>query len=501
MNENYVVEMLGISKAFSGVTVLNGVDLRLRKGSVHALVGENGAGKSTLMKILTGMYADYGGKIVLEGKEVRFGSERDALQTGIAIVAQELTPITELTIAENIFLGREPQSRLKGVISYRRLFDQTKELMSALGLGYDPRTKMKELSVAETQMVEIIKAISRQSKIIVMDEPTSALTNTETEYLFRQIDALKEQGIAIVFISHKFDEIFRICDTVTVLRDGKFIGTHAIGELTEDKIVAMMVGREITDIYPPLGEPDEPVAFEVRSLTRRGEYEDVSFRVRQGEIVGIAGIMGAGRTEVARSIFGLDRPDAGSLILMGREVTIRNPEQAIRLGIAMASEDRKNLGFVGVRSIKDNIALPNMDIFSRWAFILKNKLNDQAKAISGSLAVKASSLDMPVSQLSGGNQQKVVLAKWLVRQIKLLILDEPTRGIDIGAKAEIYKLMRDLARQGIPILMISSELPEVIGMSHRVLVMAEGRIQGELQRGEATQESIMKLIVNAKKEA
>ncbi|MFC5701878.1 sugar ABC transporter ATP-binding protein [Cohnella faecalis] len=501
MNENYAVEMIDISKAFSGVTVLNGVDLRLKKGSVHALVGENGAGKSTLMKILTGMYSDYGGTIVLEGTEVRFGSEREALQAGIAIVAQELTPIAELTIAENIFLGREPQTRVKGVISYRRLFDQTKELMTKLGLSYDPRTKMKELSVAETQMVEIIKAISRNSKIIVMDEPTSALTNAETEYLFRQIDALKAQGIAIVFISHKFDEIFRVCDTVTVLRDGKFIGTHPIGELTQDKIVAMMVGREITDIYPPLEEPGASIAFEVSNLTRKGEFEDVSFRVRQGEIVGISGIMGAGRTEVARTIFGLDRPDSGNFNLMGQTVTIRSPEQAIRLGIAMASEDRKNLGFVGVRSIKDNIALPNMDIFSRWAFILRNKLNGRASEISGSLAVKATSLDMPVSQLSGGNQQKVVLAKWLVRDIKLLILDEPTRGIDVGAKAEIYKLMRDLARQGIPIIMISSELPEVIGMSHRVLVMAEGRIQGELSRGEAMQENIMKLIVNAKKDA
>jgi len=495
-----LIRMENISKAFSGVTVLENVTLSLKKGTVHALVGENGAGKSTLMKILTGMYDDYGGTIYLEGKEVRFKNEKEALQAGISIVAQELTPIPDLTIAENIFLGREPGKILSGLIDKKKLFARTSELMSKLGLAFDPRTKMKALSVAETQMIEIIKAISRDSKLIIMDEPTSALTDAETAYLFRQIESLKASGIAIVFISHKFDEIFRICDEVTVLRDGKFIATKPIGELTEEEIVAMMVGRQIADVYPPLSPPSGDRVFEVKGLSRRGVLSDISFHVGRGEIVGIAGMMGAGRTEVVRAIFGLDPKDEGEILLDGKPVRIRNPREAIEHGIVMVTEDRKNLGIVPIRSILDNIALPNMDFYARWGVIRKDKLTKDAADICRSLAVKAHSLDMPVEQLSGGNQQKVVLAKWLLRDIKLLILDEPTRGIDIGAKHEIYKLMRDLAQSGIPILMISSELPEVIGMAHRILVMAEGRIQAELARGEATQEKIMESIVGAKAE-
>ncbi|WP_276353760.1 sugar ABC transporter ATP-binding protein [Cohnella caldifontis] len=499
-SRDILLAMEGITKSFSGVKVLDGVSLQLKKGSVHALVGENGAGKSTLMKILTGMYDDYQGTITLEGKPIRFPDERAALNAGISIVAQELTPIPDLTIAENIFIGREPTTRFKGIISRKKLYEQTRELINKLGLAYDPHTKMRELSVAETQMVEIIKAISRDSRLIVMDEPTSALTEAETHYLFGQIEQLRDQGIAIVFISHKFDEIFRICDEVTVLRDGKFIGSQPIGELDQDKIVTMMVGRQISDIYPPLLPPGDPVVFEANGLTRAGEFKDVSFRIRKGEIVGVSGIMGAGRTEVARAIFGLDRLDAGEIKLAGEKLKIRTPRDAIRKGIAMVSEDRKQLGLVLVRSIKDNIALPNMDRFARGWVIKRGKLREEAKQISAKLSVKASSLDIEAGNLSGGNQQKVVLAKWLVRSLKLLILDEPTRGIDVGAKTEIYRLIRDLASEGLPILMISSELPEVIGMSHRVLVMAEGRIQGELPREQATQENIMQLIVAAAKE-
>ncbi|XID92604.1 sugar ABC transporter ATP-binding protein [Paenibacillaceae bacterium WGS1546] len=497
-SEDELIFMENISKAFSGVTVLEGVTLSLKRGSVHALVGENGAGKSTLMKILTGMYADYGGTIYWEGKEIRFANEKEALSAGISIVAQELTPVPELTIAENIFLGREPAGRLPGMVDRKKLFSQTAELMKRLGLDYDPRTKMKMLSVAETQMVEIIKAISRDSKLIVMDEPTSALTDSETHYLFEQIEALRAEGIAIVFISHKFDEIFRICDEVSVLRDGKFIATKPIGELTEEEIVAMMVGRSIADIYPPLAPPSGNVAFEAKGISRKGVLSDISFCVNGGEILGIAGMMGAGRTEVVRTIFGLDSIDAGEFYLGKRPIAVRSAGQAIGHGIVMVTEDRKNLGIVPVRPIIDNIALPNMDLYSRWGILSRQKLRSEAESMCRSLAVKAHSLDMEVGQLSGGNQQKVVLAKWLLRDIKLLILDEPTRGIDIGAKHEIYKLMRDLAKQGIPIIMISSELPEVLGMCHRVLVMAEGRIQGELSRQEASQEKIMEMIVGAK---
>ncbi|WP_052339811.1 sugar ABC transporter ATP-binding protein [Gorillibacterium massiliense] len=494
-----LLTMEGICKSFSGVKVLEDVSLRLRKGSVHALVGENGAGKSTLMKILTGMYDDYEGTITLDGKAVRFPDERAALNAGISIVAQELTPIPDLTIAENIFIGREP-TRFKGIISYKKLYEMTRKLMNTLGLDYDPRTKMWELSVAETQMVEIIKAISRDSRLIVMDEPTSALTDAETRYLFGQIEQLRAKDISIIFISHKFDEIFRICDEVTVLRDGKFIGSQPIENLDQDKIVTMMVGREISDIYPTLSPSGDTVAFEVSNLGRSDKFKNVSFQVKKGEIVGISGIMGAGRTEVARAIFGLDRLDVGEIMLDGEKLVIRSPKDAIKKGIAMASEDRKNLGLVLVKSIKDNISLPNMDIFSRRWVIKSKKLQNEAKAISAKLSIKAPSLDTDAGNLSGGNQQKVVLAKWLVRSLKLLILDEPTRGIDVGAKTEIYRLMRDLAKEGLPILMISSELPEVIGMSHRVLVMAEGRIQGELSREQATQENIMQLIVAAGKE-
>jgi inositol transport system ATP-binding protein len=495
LHNEYVVVMDHISKSFSGVKVLEQVNLKLKRGSVHALVGENGAGKSTLMKILTGMYSDYEGKILLEGREVRFGDERAALNAGISIVAQELTPIPELTIAENIFIGREPVTRFKGVISKKKLFAQTAELIAALGLKYDPKTKMRELSVAETQMVEIVKAISRDSKLIIMDEPTSALTDAETQYLFDQVKLLKARGIAFVFISHKFDEVFRICDEVTVLRDGKFIGSHPIEDLDQEKIVTMMVGRKIADIYPKLEPAADRIAFEVKNLTRHGVFDDVSFHVNQGEILGIAGIMGAGRTEVARAIFGLDPIDQGEIFLHGQKLDVRNPKKAISQGIAMVSEDRKSLGIVAAQSIKDNIALPNMDIFSKWSLVQNKKLHDEATAMCASLAVKANSLNMLVGNLSGGNQQKVVLAKWLVRDLKLLILDEPTRGIDVGAKYEIYRLIYDLAKRGIPIIMISSELPEVLGMSHRIMVMADGKIKGELSREQATQENMMQMMV------
>ena len=494
MDAEYLLEMNNITKNFPGVRALSNVVFKLKRNTVHALVGENGAGKSTLMKILSGTYSDFEGDILLEGKNVHFKNERAALDAGIAIVSQELTPIPDLTIAQNIFIGREPET-IKGFIANKKTIEMSRELLTMLGLHFDPRTKMRGLSVAEKQMVEIIKAISRNAKIIIMDEPSSALTNSETKYLFEQIRKLKSQGISIIYISHKLEEVFEVCDEVTVLRDGRLIGGDKISNLQTSQVITMMVGRVMTDMYPPVKESISDVCLEVRNLTCHGEYSDISFSVGKGEILGIAGMMGAGRSEVARAVFGLDKPDTGEIRLNGKRIRIRSTGDAIKNGIAMISEDRATFGFVGVRSIKDNIMLSNTDTYAPGLFIKKKKINKDSGEICKKLAVKAPDTNTLLLNLSGGNQQKVVLAKWVIRNIKVLIMDEPTRGIDVGAKFEIYKIMTELAQQGISIIMISSELPEIIGMSHRVLVMAEGRILKELKRSELTQERIMQTIV------
>jgi ABC-type sugar transport system ATPase subunit len=492
---DFFLEIEHITKTFPGVRALDDVSLRIRRGSVHALVGENGAGKSTLMKILTGMYLDYKGRILIEGKERRFMGERDALDAGISIVAQELTPIPELNIAENIFLGREPDGAIRGIIDRRRLFERTSELLSLLSLSYDPRTKMSSLSMAETQMVEIIKAISRDAKLIAMDEPTSALTEAETRYLFERIEELQSRGISIIFISHKLSEVYKVCDTISVMRDGHLIGSAPSSALQEKDVIRMMVGRELSELYPELPEPGKGTVFEAIGLGRKGVFNGISFDVKEGEILGLAGIMGAGRTEIVRAIFGLDRLDAGEMRLDGKVLRVRSPRDAIRRGIVMVSEDRKNLGLVSVMSILDNIALPNGDRYAPNFIMSRKRLKAESSSICARLNVKAASLSSSVDGLSGGNQQKIVLAKWLVRDIRLLIVDEPTRGIDVGAKAEIYRIMSELVRSGIAIIMISSELPEVIGMSHRVLVIAGGEVCGEMPQGKADAEAIMQLIV------
>ena len=449
------------------------------------------------MKILTGMYLDYKGKILIEGKERKFTSERDALDAGISIVAQELSPIPELSIAENIFLGREPERAIKGLIDWRRLYEKTSELLSLLSLSYDPHTKMSSLSVAETQMVEIIKAISRNAKLIAMDEPTSALTEAETRYLFERIDELKSRGISIIFISHKLREVYKVSDTISVMRDGRLIGSAPSSDLEEKDVIKMMVGREISELYPELPDPGKKTVFEAIGLERKGAFKGISFDVKEGEILGLAGIMGAGRTEIVRAIFGLDHLDAGEMRLDGKALKVRSPRDAIRRGIVMASEDRKNLGLVGVMPILDNIALPNGDRYAPNFIMSRKRLKAESASICARLSVKAPSLSSSVEGLSGGNQQKIVLAKWLVRDIRLLIVDEPTRGIDVGAKAEIYRIMSELARSGIAIVMISSELPEVIGMSHRVLVIAGGEARGEMPKEKASAEAIMQLIVSS----
>ena len=501
MPENdVIVELKNIRKEFPGVVALDRVSLTLRTGRVHALVGENGAGKSTLMKILSGSYVSYDGEVLIGGEIVRFRSEHDALQKGIAIVPQELNPIPEMSIAENIFLGREPMKR-RGIVDRKARLEKARECLQALGLDYNPAMKMWQLSVAQRQMVEIIKATSRNSRVIILDEPTSALTAVETRYLFDQIASLKARGIAIVFISHKLDEVFQISDDVTVLRDGEMISTGLIGDVDQDQLIARMVGREVRDIYPPLQAPEGGELIRVEHLSAKGAFEDVSFEVRKGEILGFAGMMGAGRSEIARAIFGLDPLDGGDILMDGKPARIRSTQDAIRRGIAMVTEDRAVYGFVGVRSVKDNIILPNLDLFSRRGVLDFKSIKEKVGDICRKLSVKAASIETLVGTLSGGNQQKVVLSKWLVRNVKFLILDEPTRGIDVGAKQEIYRLIAKLAAEGMGILIIASEMPEVLAMSHRVKVVAGGRIIGELTRGEATQDKVMKMIVEGAKTA
>lgn len=495
MEGKVIVELKNIRKEFPGVVALDQVNMTIREGCVHALVGENGAGKSTLMKILSGTYQNYGGQVLIDGKEVHMKSQKDAFAYGISIVAQELNFVPEMTIAENLYLGRCPK---KGIfLDKKKRQEDSQKLLDMMGLDYDPQEQMKNLSVAQRQMVEIIKALSRSAKVIIMDEPTSALTNQEADILFGKIRELKRKGIAFVFISHRLEEVFQVCDEYTVLRDGKWIASGLIGEITQDKMISMMVGRAIEDIYPKLQSCKSNVVFSAKNLSG-GVFHDVSFDIHAGEIFGFAGMMGAGRSEIARAIFGMDPLTGGSIEIDGKEKKFHSINDAIHGGVAMITEDRGTYGFVSVRPIADNIALPNLDQFSRHGVLNHKEIRGKSEDIFRKLAIRAPGIDTNVGNLSGGNQQKVVLAKWLVRNVRLLIMDEPTRGIDVGAKQEIYNLMVSLAKTGIAILLISSDMPEVLSMSHRVAVVADGKITGILSHDEATQDKVMKMIVEAK---
>ena len=496
VEDRVIVELKDIRKEFPGVLALDRVNMKIRAGRVHALVGENGAGKSTLMKILSGTYQNYDGAILLDGREIRQKSEKDAFGNGISIVAQELNYVAELTIAENLYLGREPK-RGRIFVDHRQRQKDSQAMLDLMGLDYSPQTKMGSLSVAQCQMVEIVKALSRNARVIIMDEPTSALTNQEAEILFAKIRELKEKGIAFVFISHRLEEVFEICDEYTVLRDGKWIASGQIGEITKNEMISMMVGRPIDDIYPSLPPAGDEVVFRAESL-RGGVFHDVSFEIRRGEIFGFAGMMGAGRSEIARAVFGMDPLQGGSLQIDGKDVSFGSIHDAMNGGVAMITENRAVYGFVGVRSIKDNVALANLDRFAKRGILDHGMIRDGTQSIFDRLRIKAPGIDTNVGTLSGGNQQKVVLAKWLVRNVRLLIMDEPTRGIDVGAKQEIYNLMVELARGGMAILLISSDMPEVLSMSHRVAVVANGTIAGVLNHGEASQDTVMKMIVEAK---
>lgn len=489
MSEEYVLQMKNISKNFPGVKALDNVSLNLKKQSVHTLVGENGAGKSTLMKILSGMYRPDQGEILINGQQVTISNPRESINLGVSMIYQELNPIPEMTIEENLFMGREYANG--PVLDKRRMRKEAKGMLQNLGLHLDPGTKMQELSVAQMQLVEIVKAIFYNSQIVVMDEPTSAITEKEVDNLFQVIDRLIADGKSIIYITHKMDEIFKICDTVTVLRDGALIGSKPLEELDKQKIISMMVGRELDAIFPKVEAKIGDVALEVKNLTRKGEFKNISFDVKKGEILGVAGLMGAGRSEVMETIFGFRKANGGEVFVHGKKVNIKTPKDAIKNKIAFVTEDRKRLGLNLMASVKDNIALANLDKYSSGSVVNGKKVRDAVDTQIKSLSIKTPSRDQIVDNLSGGNQQKVVLGKWLLSEPDILILDEPTRGIDVGAKAEIHKLMGVMAQAGKAIIMISSELPEIIGMSDRVIVLHEGEITGELSREELDQEKIL----------
>ncbi|WP_261305426.1 sugar ABC transporter ATP-binding protein [Paenibacillus andongensis] len=486
-----LLEMKGISKSFPGVKVLEQVDFTLHRGEVHALMGENGAGKSTLMKILGGIHTKDSGSITVNGNVYDIASPSMAQDLGIVIIHQELNMVPHLTVMENIFLGREFTYGKSKLINWRRMRQESHRYLSQLGLNIDPGTLVNELSVGQQQMVEIAKALSMKAEILVLDEPTAALTDREIEALFLVIASLKEKGVGMIYISHRMEEIFRICDQVTVMRDGHYIGTEYIANTTMDHLVKMMVGREIKDRFPKVKVTLGEEKLTVSGLTQKGKLHDISLSVRAGEIVGIAGLMGAGRTELAKALFGVTPIDRGTISINGKPVSIHKPIDAIHAGIGLITEDRKDEGLLLPLSVNDNLALPNLKLLSSFGFMNRSKERELSDSMIKKLLIKTPNSEQKVGSLSGGNQQKVVIGKWLATSPQVLILDEPTRGVDIGAKKEIYDLMNELVSQGVAILMISSELPEVLGMSDRILVMHEGKISGEFTQEEASQEKIM----------
>lgn len=490
----YVLDLKNIYKSFPGVKVLEDVTLQVRPGEVHALMGENGAGKSTLMKILMGIYKADQGSIFLEGKETVIHGPKDAMSKGISMIHQELNTVLDMEVAENVFVGRELLKKgfekLK-IVDIARMREETGKYFREMNIDIDPRAKMRTLSVAEMQLVEIVKAISLNSRIIVMDEPTSAITEKEATVLFAQIERLKKQGVAIIYISHKMDEIFRISDTITVLRDGQWIGTKPAKELDNDMLIKMMVGRELTDIYPKDPVEIGDVILEVKNLSRGKKVRDASFSLRKGEVLGIAGLVGAGRSELVETIFGLYPKTGGQIFLHGKEVHIKSAADAIKNKMALITEDRKQTGLNLIVSVKENIASVSIGKLSNHGIVNDKKINEVSEKYIKELKIKTPDGNAIVGNLSGGNQQKVVLAKWLLDEPDIIIFDEPTRGIDIGAKRDIYLLINNLAKEGKAVIVISSEMAEVMGICDRILVMAEGRINGEVQREEFSQEVIM----------
>ena len=486
-----ILTMKGIDKSFPGVHALDHVDLEVRKGEVHALMGENGAGKSTLMKVLTGIYTKDEGTITYEGKEVEFSNPRAAQDAGIVIVHQELNMLGHLTVAQNIFIGREIMNGK--LIDDKKMNEEAAKLFDQLGIDIDPKETMSRLTVGKQQMCEIAKAISHEAKVIIFDEPSAALTEAEIEELFKIIRDLRDKQMGIVYISHRMDEIKVITDRVTVMRDGGYVGTLITKDSTKDDIINMMVGRVIYE--DPKTESavakDAPVVLKVEHLNAGRMVRDVSFELRKGEILGFSGLMGAGRTETARALFGADPKESGDIYVNGQKVDIKTPQDAVKCGIGYLSEDRKRYGIVVDKTVAENSTMASLESFMKGMFIDKKKENQVAQQYVETLKTKTPGVDQLVVNLSGGNQQKVVIAKWLVRNCDILIFDEPTRGIDVGAKSEIYQLMNELVAEGKSIIMISSEMTEILRMSDRIVVMCEGRKTGELDIAEATQERIM----------
>jgi len=494
-----ILAMNHISKSFPGVKALDDVSFHVRRGTVHALMGENGAGKSTLMKCLFGIYSLDEGEILFEGKPVHFHNPKDALNAGISMIHQELQPIPYRSIAENLWVGRYPTKKILGlfsIVDHKLMRTKSLELLKKVHLKVNPNTALKELSVSQIQSIEIAKAISYESKVIIMDEPTSSLTLQEVDQLFEIINNLRNLGVSIIYISHKMEEILRISDEVTIMRDGKYIGTWDSKELTMEKIIKNMVGRELTNLYPPKTNVPGETSLEVKDYTSTNprSFKNISFSARKGEILGIGGLVGAQRTELVEGIFGLRGIEKGEISLHGRKLNIKSPRDAIAKGLALVTEDRRGNGIFGVLSVRDNVAVASLGDFVDFHFKLNNnKLNKLAEANIKKLRIKTPSTKTRISSLSGGNQQKVIISRWLAVEPDVFILDEPTRGIDVGAKYEIYSIMIDLANQGKTIIMISSEMPELLGISDRIMVMCEGRLSGILDKEEANQEKIMEL--------
>ncbi len=487
-----ILEMKGIDKRFSGVHALKSANLELCEGEVHALMGENGAGKSTLMKVLCGIHKRNGGEVILFGEPVDFSNIKESQDAGISIIHQELNMMNHLTVAQNIYIGREPM--VNGIyIDDKKMEEDAKELFDRIGIDIDPSAKVGSLTVGKQQMVEIAKAISHDSKILILDEPTAALTQKEVEELFKIMNDLKAKGIGMIYISHRMDEINRISDRITVMRDGEYVGTLNTSETTKDEIVKMMVGRVIYGDQKEKSnvKEDAPVVLEVKNLNRGKEIKNVSFKLRKGEILGFSGLMGAGRTEVARAIYGADPIDSGEIYINGEKVLIKTPANAVEKGICYLSEDRKRYGLLLDKSVAENSVLSSLDDYISMGWINDGKIEEDATKANEKLKTKTPSMKQILRNLSGGNQQKVIIARWLLRDSDIFIFDEPTRGIDIGAKSEMYTLMEELAAEGKSVIMISSELSEIQRLSDRVIVMCEGKITGELDISEATQEKIM----------
>jgi inositol transport system ATP-binding protein len=493
LGERYLLEVSHIRKTFPGVVALDDVSFTLKAGTVHALMGENGAGKSTLMKVIAGDYVPDGGELILRGHPIHLKSPLDALQNGIAMIHQELNLMAHMTVAENIWIRREPVSRL-GFVNHRELARRTAELFAQLNINIDPEVDVGSLSIASRQMVEIAKAVSYESDILIMDEPTSALTDKEVGHLFAIIRSLKAQGKGIVYITHKMNELFEIADEVSVFRDGRYIGTSAADKITRHEIIKMMVGREITHMFPKEDVPIGDVLLSVRNLSLDGVFSDISFDVRAGEIFGVAGLVGSGRSNVAETLFGVTPASSGTIAIRGETISVDSPAKALDLGMAFLTEDRKETGCFLVLDILENMEISVLSSkFTKAGFVQSKAVATACLELVNKLRVKTPSLNERVENLSGGNQQKVLIGRWLLTNPRILILDEPTRGIDVGAKAEIHRLISLLAGEGVAVIMISSEMPEILGMSDRIMVMHEGRATGILDRSEADQVKIMEL--------